>query len=100
MEIDTKKEVRLAVVGLRDILAPVVSEDVLPEILKRLDRLIDAKINASNTSMIIAMAGRIEKLEAKRQVVGHDPEPIEIRIHASDCAVNNGPALPVGPCNC
>lgn len=23
-----------------------------------------------------------------------------VHMHASDCAVNNGPALPVGPCNC
>ena len=38
------QEVYDAQVGMRDILMDLVPEDYLPEVLKRLDRLIDAKI--------------------------------------------------------
>lgn len=38
------QEVYDAQVGMRDILRDLVPEDYLPEILKRLDRLIDARI--------------------------------------------------------
>ncbi len=41
------REVFEAQTGLRNILFDLVPEDYLPEILKRLDRLIDAKIHAA-----------------------------------------------------
>ena len=38
------------------------------------------------------------RLRADMQIA--KPEVVSPRLHWSDCAVNNGPAMPVGECDC